>query len=530
MILPLTPVRCLYRAVDLYGSKIGVVSHTRRFTYAQFGERCERLAGGLLAEGVRDGDRVAWLSFNTHQLLEGYFGVPLARAVVLPLNVRLTPAELIAILNHSGACMLLFEQDFAPLIDHFRKACPAIRRYVVLNNTVPGADLTYEELLAQGRLSRPDPFSFDENAAAELFYTSGSTGTPKGVILSHRTLYLHALYVAATFSHDDSAVELHTIPLFHANAWGRPHSSTMMGIKQVMVHRFEPAAVFRLIQQERATSMSLVPTMANALLNSPDMDNYDLSSMEEIHIGGAAASPELIRRMEQAFGCAVMAGYGLTETSPVATSSRPKGTVMYADEDDRARRHAMAGWPIPGVEIRVTDLQMNDVPRDSQSIGEVVIRGDVVMDGYYNDPEGTAAVMSLGGWLHTGDMAVWDEEGYIQIVDRKKDIIISGGENISSLEVERAVATHPAVLECAVVAAPDRKWGEIPVAFVVLRQGRQLTAEELRQFLEPRLAGFKIPKVIEFMEGALPKTGTGKIVKRDLRERFWAGMARRVQG
>lgn len=530
MFLPLTPVRCLYRAVDLYGNKIGVVSGTRRFTYTQFGERCERLAGGLLAEGVRSGDRVAWLSFNTHQLLEGYFGVPLAGAVVLPLNVRLTPAELITILNHSGPCMLLFEHDFAPLVDHFRKACPSIRRYVSLDGAGPGADLTYEELLARGRLERPDPFSFDENATAELFYTSGSTGAPKGVMLSNRTLYLHAIYVAATFSQDDSAVELHTIPLFHANAWGRPHSSTMMGIKQVMVRRFEPAAVFRLIQQERATSMSLVPTMANALLNSPDIGNYDLSSMDEIHIGGAAASPELIHRMERAFGCAVMAGYGLTETSPVATSSRPKGTVMYADENDRNRRHAMAGWPLPGVETRVTDLQMKDVPRDGRSIGEVVVRGDEVMDGYYNDPEATAAVMSPGGWLHTGDMAVWDEEGYIQIVDRKKDIIISGGENISSLEVERAVAAHPSVLECAVVAAPDRQWGEIPVAFVVLKQDQRLTAEELREFLEPRLAGFKIPKVVEFMEGTLPKTGTGKIVKRDLRERFWAGMARRVQG
>lgn len=224
MIVPLTPVRCLYRGVDLYGKKVGVVSGSTRLTYAQFGERCERLAAGLEAEGIRPGDRVAYLSFNNNALLEGYYGVVLARAVVMPLNVRLTPAELVAILNHAEARVLIFENDFAPLVSHIRKACPAIGRYVTVNEAGPPADLTYEELLSRGRMERPDIFSFDENAIAELFYTSGSTGTPKGVMLAHRTLYLHALSVAGTFYHDDTAVELHTIPLFHANGWaGRSH-------------------------------------------------------------------------------------------------------------------------------------------------------------------------------------------------------------------------------------------------------------------------------------------------------------------
>ncbi|MGA2580151.1 MAG: long-chain-fatty-acid--CoA ligase [Bryobacteraceae bacterium] len=528
MIVPLTPVRCLYRGVDLYGRKVGVVSGASRATYAQFGERCERLAAGLIAEGVQPGDRVAYLSFNNNALLEGYYGVVLARGVVMPLNVRLTPAELVAILNHSKAKVLIFENDFAPLVEHIRKACPSIARYAGISES-PLSDFTYEELLARGRMERPDIFSFDENAIAELFYTSGSTGTPKGVMLSHRTLYLHALAVAGTFNHDDTAVELHTIPLFHANGWGRPQASTMMGIKQVMVRRFEPTLVFRLIQEEKATAMSLVPTMANALLNAPDLEQFDLSSLKEIHVGGAAASPELIGRLEEAFHCAAMGGYGLTETCPVASSARRKGTVEYADEADRLGHQAMAGWPIPGVEIRVVDLTMKDVPRDMQTVGEVVIRGDEVMDGYYKDPEGTAAVMT-GGWFHSGDMAVWDEENYIHIVDRKKDIIISGGENISSLEVEKAIFAHPAVLECAVVAAPDTKWGEIPAAFVVLKPGQALTADQLCEFLGQRIARFKIPRTFEFLETPLPKTGTGKIVKRELREMFWAGRAKRVQG
>ncbi len=324
-------------------------------------------------------------------------------------------------------------------------------------------------------------------------------------------------------------MELHTIPLFHANGWGRPQTAHLIGVKQVMVRRFEPTAVFRLIEEERATTMSVVPTMANALLNAPDLAKYDFSSLTEIHIGGAAASPELVERMERAFHCKVLGGYGLTETAPVATSARDKCTVVYMDDVDRIHHRAMAGWPLPGCEIRVVDSQMRDVPRDMESIGEVVIRGDNVMDGYYKDPEGTAAVMT-DAWLHTGDMAVWDEENYIHIVDRKKDIIISGGENISSIEVEKAIFAHPAVFECAVVSAPDAKWGEIPVAFVVVKPGHKLTQEEMCVFLQERIAKFKIPRAVEFVEGALPKTGTGKILKRELREKFWTGKERRVQG
>jgi fatty-acyl-CoA synthase len=522
MNVPLTPVRCLYRALDLYSRKTGVVCGENRFTYGQFGERCERLAAGLLSEGVQKGDRVAYLSLNTHQLIEGYFGVPLAGAILMPLNVRLTPVELGAILNHAEPRVLIYEPDFAPLVGQLRQACPAIRIFIET-----GA--AYEDLLTRGRIDRPDIMSFDENAIGELFYTSGSTGTPKGVMLSHRTLYLHALSVAGTFADEDNSVELHTIPLFHANGWGRVHSSTLYGLKQVMVRRFDPPAVLALIEKERATGMALVPTMANALLNCPDAATHDYSSLREIMLGGAASSPELIARMEAVFPCRVQSGYGLTETSPVAASARVKSTIAYADEDDRLSHLASTGWPVPGCDIRVVDGHMNDVPRDMQTIGEIIVRGDMVMDGYYKDPEGTAAVMT-GAWLHTGDMAVWDEETYILIVDRKKDIIISGGENISSIEVERAIAAHPAVLECAVVSVPDPHWGEVPAAFVVLKPQSSATGPELCDFLRGRLARFKTPQRFEFCADPLPKTGTGKILKRELRERFWEGKERRVQG
>ena len=521
MKVPLTPLRCLYRAADLYGRKEGVICGAERFTYSQFAERCERLSSALVGAGVTPGDRVGFLSFNTHRLLEGYFAAPMARAVAMPLNVRLTSEELGAILRHSEARILFYENDFAPLVEKLLQVWPFMRAI--------NLDSAYENFIAQGTPGRADIMSCDEDSIAELFYTSGSTGTPKGVMLSHRTVYMHALAVAGTFHRDDTEVELHTIPLFHANGWGRPQTSTMMGLKQVMVRRFDPATVLRLARDEGATAMSLVPTMAGALLNFPDRHKFNVSSLKEIHIGGAASSPELIARMELAFSCKVMAGYGLTETSPVASSARKKATVVYADEADRFRHQAMAGWPIPGTEIRVVDAHMADVPRDMATVGEVVIAGDNVMDGYFREPEATAAVMS-GPWFHSGDMAVWDDENYIHIVDRKKDIIISGGENISSIDVERALCAHPGVLEVAVVGAPDPTWGEIPVAFIVRQTDSGVSEQELRDFIAPRLAKFKMPRIYEFVAGPLPKGGTGKILKRELREQFWRGKERRVQG
>jgi fatty-acyl-CoA synthase len=521
MNIPLTTLRCLATAADLFAGKVGIVCGEKRFTYFEMADRCARLASALTRNGVAAGDRVAYLSYNTHQLLEGYYGAPQAHAIVMPLNVRLTQIELTGIIQHAEPKILFFETEFAATADHLRHAHPGLR---IIN-----LDIEYEDFLSQGDPVRPDIFAYDENAIAELFYTSGSTGTPKGVMLSHRTLYLHALGCIASLNLDPVGVELHTIPLFHANGWGRPQSSTMLGMKQIMVRRFEPACVCRLIQDERATSMSIVPTMANALLAFEGRSAYDLSSMRQIMIGGAAASPAMIQNLEKSFHCEVFAGYGMTETSPVATVSRRKSTVIYSDDEDRWQHQSVAGWPVFGSEVHVVDNSMNEVPRDLSTVGEVVVRGDVVMDGYYREPEATAAAMT-NGWLHTGDMAVWDEEDYIHIVDRKKDIIISGGENISSIEVEKAIVQYPGVAEAAVVSAPDDRWGEIPVAFVVAKPGAALDEADLRAFLTARLAKFKVPHRYFFRTEPLPKGGTGKILKRELREPFWQGREKRVQG
>ena len=529
MFVPLTPLRCLERALDLFPHRVGIVCGGREFTYAEFGERAQRLASGLRGLGLEDGDRVACISFNTHKLLESYYGVVQARGIVMPINVRLSAQEMTTIVNHSGARFVCFENDFAGVAEDLRRDCPGVHRWIGMEEAIPGSDLSYEEVLSAGKAEPADIFSYDENSVAELFYTSGSTGTPKGVALTHRNLFLHAMETALVLGDLDEAVDLHTIPLFHANGWGHPQLATMLGLKQVMVRRFDPPQVFELIEKHRATHMSVVPVMANMLLNAPERASHDLSSLRTIMIGGAASSPELIERMEKAFGCTTYAGYGLTETCPVLTTSRAKPGLEISDEKERYRRQAMAGWPMAGTRARVVDLHGRDVPRDGKSIGEVAAQGDNVMEGYYREPEATEAVIR-GNWFYTGDMAVWDEEGYIHIVDRKKEIIISGGENISSLEVEKAIFAHESVYECAVVAAPDDQWGEVPAAVIVLKDGHSLTREALVEFLKGRLGRFKLPRIVEFSDSALPKTGTGKIRKNVIRERFWTGREKRVQG
>ncbi|MBX6770669.1 MAG: fatty acid--CoA ligase [Chloroflexi bacterium] len=528
MIVPLTPLEFEHRAVRLFGDRVGVVDGEKRFTYRAFGERVSRLANAVRGLGIGPGERVAFLAFNCHQLLEAYYGVIAAGAILLPLNVRLSAEEIAAILDHAEACALFLAPEFLPLYQALRSRLEHIRQVVLLEGERPawfnGHD--YETLLARASPERrEDPI--DENAPAELFYTSGSTGRPKGVVLTHRSLYLHALYAQLAISYRDSDVLLHLVPLFHVNGWGAPHYLTMVGGRHVMLRRFTPAEFCRIVQEERVTRTAGVPTMFTALLAFPDLDRYDLSSLQEIAVGGAPASPALIEALERRLGCRAYSGYGLTETCPVLTLAKPTD-VLAATEDQaaRIRRQAKTGLPIPGVDLRVVDENGQEVPHDDRTVGEIIVRSNVVMEGYFRDPDGTARAI-VNGWFHTGDLAVCDAEGYVTIVDRAKDIIISGGENISSIEVENVLADHPAVFECAVVAVPDPQWGEVPRAFVVPRPGQTVTAEELIAHCRAHLAGFKVPKQIEFRE-SLPKGGTGKILKEVLRAPFWEGMPRRV--
>jgi fatty-acyl-CoA synthase len=368
----------------------------------------------------------------------------------------------------------------------------------------------------------------DENSVAELFYTSGTTAYPKGVMLTHRNLYLHAFYTATALRGSDHDVHLYTVPLFHVNSWGAPHIMTLQGARHVMLKKFDPATVLALVERERVTHLHMVPAMVIALLNHPDFPRSDLSSVREVMTGGAPTTPTLLREVQQKIpGCNAMAGYGLTETSPVISMAHLKDHLGGDPEDRIFYRKATAGYALAGNEIRVVDLDGRDVAWDGRAVGEVVVRGDVVMEGYWRQPEATAAAIR-DGWFHTGDLATIDEEGYILIVDRAKDMILSGGENVASAEIERVLYQHPAVLECAVIAVPDAQWGEVPMAVITLKPGCQASEGAIKKHCREHLAGFKVPKSVEFME-SLPKGGTGKILKKVLREKYWASRERRVQ-
>jgi fatty-acyl-CoA synthase len=523
MNIPLTPIRFLRYAEQQFSRRTAIVCGEHRFTYAQFAERASLLAGALRKAGIKPGDRVALLSVNCHRLLEAYYGVLDAGAVLLPLNIRLAPQELAFILNDSGAKLLFLQKEFLGVVDSFRKDVSGVEKFILLDAS-PQADWlaaqNYDDMLAAATPFRTDISQVDENSLAELFYTSGTSANPKGVMLTHRNVYLHALSTCIAFNIGQDAVELHTIPLFHANGWGLAQFLTFLGAKHVMIPRFDPPEVFRLIEREQATSCSLVPTMATALVNCPERPKYDLSSLLRVVIGGAASSPTLVREVEEKLGATCFSGYGLTETSPMLSLSAMKHGLEWTGEQ-RYAGQARTGYAAPGIELRVVDANDKDVPADGKTIGEIIARSDGVMQGYWQQPEATAMALR-GGWFHTGDMATVQGDGYILIVDRKKDIIVSGGENISSLEVEKALVAHPSVYEVAVIPVPDPKWGEVPKALVVLKPDTQLTQEELLEFCRSRIAHYKVPRSVDFLP-SLPKTGTGKILKRELRKKYWGG-------
>jgi fatty-acyl-CoA synthase len=527
MIVPLTPLEFRQRAASLYGSKIGIVDGQKRFTYAEYDQRVNQFANALSGLGIGKNDVVSFLTYNSHQLLEAYYAVPQIESVLHPINIRLSPAEVTYILNHAESRILCFHVDFLPLVEKIKPDLVTLKEFIIIeaNESIEWAK-SYEMLLAESDPNAEiDLMNIDENAVVELFYTSGTTGDPKGVEITNRSLYLHTLDAIIGFQVSDEDVLLHVVPLFHVNGWGTPQFLTAVGGKHVMLRKVDFGEMLKLIEQESVTKILGVPTIFNGLLAHPDLKNYDLSSLKELIIGGAASPLSLIERIEAEIGCKAIVGYGLTETSPFAVIARPKPHLK-VDEKTRLATQVKTGLPIVGVQMRVVDESGNDIPADEESIGEIVFRSNAVMKGYRNDKEATAEVIR-DGWFHTGDMAVIDSEGYVTIVDRKKDIIISGGENISSVEVEKAIQNHPAVFETVVIGVPDKMWGEVPKALVVLNPSMEVAEGDLMEFIREKLAGYKVPKSIEFRE-ELPKGGTGKILKKELREPYWEGFEKRI--
>jgi acyl-CoA synthetase (AMP-forming)/AMP-acid ligase II len=515
----LTPVDLLRRTAAVFPQRTAVVHGERRTSYRQLEERVNRLASALRAAGVERHDRVAVLSPNAPALLEAHFGVPAAGAVLVAINTRLSTEEIGYILGHSGARVLLVDAELEPVVAPLDLSGLQVVR--VDDSGEPGDP--YEALLASGSPERAETWLVDEEEPISINYTSGTTGRPKGVVYTHRGAYLNALGEVIEVGMGFDTVFLWTLPMFHCNGWCFPWAVTAVGGTHVCLRRVDPEQIWRLLRAEGVTHYNGAPTVQIALVNHPSAGR--LEREVTVCVAGAPPSPTLLGQM-RALNLRPIHLYGLTESYGPHTLCEWRDEWADLPEEDQARLLARQGQSyVMADPTRVVDEQMNDVPRDGVTPGEVVMHGNNVMKAYFADPDATAQAFR-GGWFHSGDVAVWHPDGDIELRDRKKDIIISGGENISTIEVEQAVARHPAVLECAVVAIPDDYWGERPKAFVTLKPGAQVTGEEIVAFCRERLAGYKCPAAVEF--GDLPKTSTGKVQKFVLREREWAGREKRI--
>ena len=509
---PLTPVSYLDRAEAAHGDRIGVVDGQRRFTYAELADRCRRLAGALAP--LAQGNPVAVLAPNTHVLLEANFGVPWAGVPLVAINTRLSAREIAWILEHSEAAVLVHDPVFDELVTD---VLGTLGRPV----EVVRAGEQYEDLLA-GATPRADT-PRDERDLLSINYTSGTTGRPKGVMYHHRGAFLQALAMVGHTGLSPSGVHLWTLPMFHCNGWCFPWAVTAAAATHVCLSRVDPSLVWRLIRDEGVTHLNGAPTVLSMLAYAPEAAPVERTV--RVATGGAPPSPAILRRMGE-LGFEITHLYGLTETFGPAMICdwRPEWDELDAAAQARVKARQGVGNMI-ACQARVIGDDGADVPADGVTTGQIALRGNNVMLGYYRDPEATRQA-APDGWFRTGDIGVMHPDGYVELRDRSKDVIISGGENIASVEVEQVIADHPAVLEAAVIAVPHDRWGEVPAAYVTLRDGCSATAEEIREFVRGRLARFKAPARVEF--GPLPKTSTGKIQKYVLREKAWEGRERRI--
>ncbi len=519
--VPLSPVSFLLRAARVYPGRVAVIHGRRRTTYAEMAERCRRLASALRRAGVGTGDVVAVLAPNTPEMLEAHYGVPMAGAVLLTINIRLDTAAVGFILRHAGAKLLLVDREFTRVA---RGAVPeGVTVVDIADSEAPEGEALgatdYEAFLATGDAAEPVRMPEDEWEAISLSYTSGTTGNPKGVVAHHRGAYLNATANALAFELTPRSVYLWTLPMFHCNGWTYTWAVTLQGGTHVCLRKVEPSAIFAAIAEHGVTHMCAAPVVLTMLIHAPEAVKRALPGKVAIATGGAAPPSPVIAGME-GMGFAVTHLYGLTECYGPATICLWQPGLEEMPLGEKAAFMARQGVNHPMLEEAavIDPASMAPVPADGRTLGEVMLRGNTVMKGYLRNPEANREAFA-GGWFHTGDLGVMHGDGYIEVKDRAKDIVISGGENISTLEVEEVLYAHPAIMEAAVVAAPDAKWGEVPHAFVTPRPGAEPPTEaEVIAWCRARLAHFKCPKRVSF--GPLPKTSTGKIQKFELRGRL----------
>ena len=503
--------------------RIAAIDGDVRLNYAQFGERIERLAASLHGMGVSKGDRVALLMLNDFRYLEIFYATFLLGAVIVPLNVRLAAPELSFMLQDSGSAVLFYHHEFEPLVNSIKKDPTAVRHYVLAEGaSLDGIEATPYEELVQRAGARPAT-EWHEDDLAAIYYTGGTTGLPKGVMLTHKNLVTNAFQVSLSLGYGPDDIYLHAAPMFHVADGASTFGITMVGGAHAHVRTFDPRRTLEVIAREKVTSTLLVPTMINVLVNTEGIEQYDLSSWRRCAYGASPISADVLKKAIRTTGCQFFQAYGMTEAAPVLTMLRPEHHVVEGDER-LTRRLKSCGQPIFQVELKVVDPTGTELPYGE--VGEIIARGPNIMKGYWNRPEETAHALR-DGWYWSGDLGAMDEDHFVYIVDRKKDMIITGGENVYSVEVEYVIYRHPAVFEAAVVGVPDEKWGEAVKAVVVTKPGQQVSEDELIAHCREALAGFKVPKSVQFVD-ALPKSGAGKILKRSLRDAFWEGRTRKV--
>lgn len=512
----------LEKAVSLYPYAEAIVSGNNRYTYGQFADRVYRFSNALKTIGIVRGDRVGILHRNSHEFLEAYFAIARLGVILVPLNIRLSTGELLSIIEDAGIKIIITETIFLsrirPIIEDRSKGIDAIWTG---EDNPPGTENStrYED-----KIKNSENFAIDirinDDDIAQLYYTSGTTGRPKGVMLSHKNVCFHSLGTIAELGLNDTDTWIHAAPLFHlADAWAT-FAITWVGGRHVTVPEFIPENVLQLIEKEKVTITNMIPTMLNMLVNSPGVNNCNFSSLRTILSGGASIASDTVRRIINTFKCEYIQTYGMTETSPYLTLSILKRTLNGLSESEKFNFRAKTGRPFMGVQLKVVRDDGSEVKHDSREVGEIIVKGDSVTGGYWNREEETAKAIK-NGWLYTGDLAVIDNEGYVNIVDRKKDMIITGGENVYSVEVENILYSHDAVLEAAVIGIPDPKWGETVKAVVTLKKGRTVTEREIINYCKGLIAGYKVPKSVDFVN-ELPKTGSGKIFKKAIKKRYLA--------